>query len=66
MPIKQRKYSLQVHQTQAQPSINHTVMLSDKYLSAGSRTYPGPQGVQASLIPRAGDITPLPRLGDLT
>jgi hypothetical protein len=32
MLIKQHKYSLQVHQTQAQPLINHTVMLSDKYL----------------------------------
>jgi hypothetical protein len=32
MLIKQRRYSLQVHQTQVQPSINRTVMLSDKYL----------------------------------
>jgi hypothetical protein len=31
-------------------------MLSDKYLFlASSRTYPGPQGIQASLIPGAGD-----------
>jgi hypothetical protein len=66
MLVKQRKYSLQVHQIQVQPSINRTVMLLDKYLLAGSRTYPSPQGVQASLVPGAGDITPLLRLGDLT
>jgi hypothetical protein len=64
--IKQCKYSLQVHQSRVQPSINRTVMLSDKYLLAGSRTYPGPRVIQASLVPGAGDTTPLCRLGDLT
>jgi hypothetical protein len=32
-------------------------MLSDKFISAGSRTYPSPQGVQAILVLRAGDTT---------
>jgi hypothetical protein len=36
-------------------TINQTVMLSIKYILAGSRTYPGPQGVQASLVLGAGD-----------
>jgi hypothetical protein len=32
-------------------------MLSDKYLLAGSRTYPGPQGVHANPVPGAGDTS---------
>jgi hypothetical protein len=30
-------------------------MLSDEYILASSRTYPGPRGVQTSLVLRAGD-----------
>jgi hypothetical protein len=48
-------------------TINH--MYSDairQIPKAGFRTYPGLQGIQASLVPGAGDIMPLLKLGDLT
>jgi hypothetical protein len=36
-------------------------MLSDKFILASFRTYPGPRGVRASLVPRAGDSDGLKR-----
>ena len=53
-----------VHETQDLKHESETYTLTvdattTSRIKAGSRTYPGPQGVQASLVPGASYITPL-------